>query len=278
MGMYSRRLQPENAHFQSNTEWRGNVTTSGQRFLPYPFEPSVSATFDHIKIVFYSTVDCTVAFHTEGAIGGYGDYGGGLIIREGLHYLKPGLNVFCRCKNFPVTRNICQYIGYNDSCKIQIIANDDPNILFIFCYKDETSKLEQICNANLAIQFRTKEEWEKVFQTRFSTHRSISKTILKSISCTEFQRAVVFYNLLGNHNNICSYSVRCRGHGDTAIHAAPYKCVYDDEMFSEIVCTREGTNMELERKPDLLSRYLDPKFQKRRVKVDFSDLRKKYDT
>jgi hypothetical protein len=273
--MYSRVVLPENANFQSYTACHGNVTSSGERFLPYPFEPSVSATFDHIKIVFYSTVDCTVAFHTEGAIGNDGNYGGGLVTREGLHYLTPGINVFCRCLNIHTTRNVCQYIGYNDSCKIQIIANDDPNILFIFCYKDETSKLEQICNANLAIQFRTKEEWEKVFQTHFSTHRSISNSMLKSISCTEFQRAVVFYNLLGNHNKICSSSVYNRGHDDVPIRSKPYSSICDEQLFEEIVSRREGTNMDLERKPDLLSRYLDPEFQKPHVRVEFWDLIKK---
>ncbi|MEG1724595.1 MAG: hypothetical protein RR313_04305 [Anaerovoracaceae bacterium] len=80
---------------------------------------------------------------------------------------------------------------------------------------------------------------------------------------------------MGNHNKICSSSVYNRGHDDTPIRSKPYSSICDEQLFEEIVSRREGTNMELERKPDLLSRYLDPEFQKPHERMEFWDLIKK---
>ena len=191
---------------------RGNNSTLriGGKILQPGFKPNVVLQCPVFckKIIFYATDNFSIVrvIHRYTAAC--------ILYREEIFSVEKGLSVLCLCWDHTRDndKDVLFLIPINTNVRLMVLPQIEPEIFSLFCYEMTTFSLQTLCSANLAIQFRTKTEWEQLFKVTFSTHRTIKHSIVRYLVHSELQRKLIFFNLYAKNNNACFSPLNYAGH------------------------------------------------------------------
>jgi hypothetical protein len=122
-------------------------------------------------------------------------------IKEEILYLPAGLTVLCHCDLWKHTAQKRHFYADSPGFHLQTVPSPGKEILFMILFRHIT--LQEICRANLAFNFQTEDEYNKVLPKPFLNQ----VMLLEKIACTKRQRNLIFRETCWFHQHYAGHEI-----------------------------------------------------------------------